>query len=127
MHELSIALSIIDVASEQAEKHGGASVTAVHLKLGPLAGVIKEALLSAWEMARENTPLEHAELLIQDVPVVVQCSYCLAERTPISIQDMRCSVCQAPTPQIIHGREMEVSAMEICDEPPLSSKVPATG
>ena len=42
MHELSIATSIIDLAQEEAEKRG-AAVLAIHLKLGPLAGVIKEA------------------------------------------------------------------------------------
>jgi Zn finger protein HypA/HybF involved in hydrogenase expression len=41
MHELSIALGILDVAGEEAQRHGG-RVAAIHLKLGPLAGVVKE-------------------------------------------------------------------------------------
>jgi hydrogenase nickel incorporation protein HypA/HybF len=57
MHELSIALSIIDAACEEAERHAGARVVAVHLKLGPLSGVVKEALVSAYELAREGSPL----------------------------------------------------------------------
>jgi hydrogenase nickel incorporation protein HypA/HybF len=56
MHELSIALSILDVATEEAARRSG-RVLAVHLKLGPLAGVVKEALLSAYDLAREGTPL----------------------------------------------------------------------
>ena len=43
MHELSIALSILDLAAEEAGRRGG-RVVAVHLKLGPLSGVVKEAL-----------------------------------------------------------------------------------
>jgi hydrogenase nickel incorporation protein HypA/HybF len=39
MHELSIAMSIVDMAQEEAERHGGAQVQAVHLKLGRLTGV----------------------------------------------------------------------------------------
>ena len=41
MHELSIAMSILDVAEEEAERQGGARVVAVHLKLGPLSGVVQ--------------------------------------------------------------------------------------
>ena len=46
MHELSIAMSIVEMAEEEAAKHGGVQVTAIHLKLGALSGVVKEALLS---------------------------------------------------------------------------------
>ena len=56
MHELSIAMSILDVAGEEVEHHGGARVEAIHIRLGPLAGVVKEALLSAYELASERTP-----------------------------------------------------------------------
>ena len=59
MHELSIALSILDLAAEEAERHGG-RVAAVHLRLGPLAGVVKDALVSAYDLAREGTPLARA-------------------------------------------------------------------
>jgi hydrogenase nickel incorporation protein HypA/HybF len=68
VHELSIALSIVDIASEEAEKHHAARVHATHLKLGPLAGVVKEALLSAYELACEGTPLEGSQLVIDEVP-----------------------------------------------------------
>jgi hydrogenase nickel incorporation protein HypA/HybF len=47
MHELSIAMSIVDMAQEELERHGGLQVQAVHLKLGRLTGVVKEALLSS--------------------------------------------------------------------------------
>ena len=67
MHELSIALSILDFAAEEAERRGG-RVVAVHLRLGPLSGVVKEALLSAYELAREGTPLAAAALVVEEVP-----------------------------------------------------------
>ena len=50
MHELSIALSIVELAEEEAERRG-VQVNAVHLKLGALSGVVKDALLSCYEMA----------------------------------------------------------------------------
>ena len=60
MHEISVAMSLIDVAAESLEKLGGGVIQAIHLKLGPLAGVSVPALRAAYEMAREGTPLARA-------------------------------------------------------------------
>ena len=57
MHELSIAMSIVEMAEEEA-RAPRERVTAVHLKLGALSGVVKEALLSSYEMACFDTPLQ---------------------------------------------------------------------
>jgi len=51
MHELSIAMSIVDLAQEEADRRGGVQIKAVHLRLGLLSGVVKDALLSSYEMA----------------------------------------------------------------------------
>ena len=113
MHELSIAMSMIEMATEEAAKRGGVSVTAVHLKLGPLSGVVKEALLFSYEVACQGTPLEGSQLVIEDVPVLVYCPTCQAERSPVSLQQFCCSVCDTPTPQVLRGKELEVVALEI--------------
>jgi hydrogenase nickel incorporation protein HypA/HybF len=112
MHELSIAMSLVDVVEEEAERQGG-RVVAVHLKLGPLSGVVREALESAYAMAREGTPLAQAELLIEEVPLVVHCDVCAADREPPSVQQLCCPTCGAPTSKIVSGRELEVCALEI--------------
>ena len=112
MHELSIALSILDLAAEEAERHGG-RVAAVHLKLGPLSGVVKEALLSAYDLAREGTPLARADLVVSETPLTAYCPSCAAERTLASPQELCCPACGAPTPDVVSGRELEVVALEI--------------
>jgi hydrogenase nickel incorporation protein HypA/HybF len=112
MHELSIALSILDLATEVAERQDG-RVTAVHLKLGPLSGVVPEALASAYDLAREGTALAQAELVIETVAVVAYCSACAAEHTLTSVQELRCPACGLLTPEIVHGRELDVVALEI--------------
>jgi len=112
MHELSIALSILDVAAEEAERQGG-RVAAVRLRLGPLSGVVKDALLSAYDLARENTALAQAELHVEDVPVVAYCPACAADRSLASVQELCCPVCGGPTPDVVCGRELEVVALEL--------------
>jgi hydrogenase nickel incorporation protein HypA/HybF len=111
MHELSIALSLIEMAEEEAEKRG-VGVAAVHMRLGPLSGVVKEALLSAYELAREGTSLASAALVIQDVPLTVACPACDGVRPAVSIQQLCCAECGTPAPEVVSGREMEVVALE---------------
>ena len=113
MHELSIAMSLIDAACEEAEKHGAAAVRAVHLKLGPLSGVEKEALLFSYDLAAEDTALKGSRLVIEDSPVLVFCTTC-GERRPIrSLQSFCCAVCNAPAEDVVQGRELEVTGLEI--------------
>ena len=113
MHELSIALSIVETATEQAERLGGAKVLAVHLKLGPLAGVVQAALLGSYEMASENTPLAGSKLVIVETELRAYCPACKTECAVVSTTDISCERCGTPTPQITSGRELEVTAMEI--------------
>lgn len=113
MHELSIAMSIVEMAEEESERQGGAKVNAVHLKLGPLSGVVKTSLESAFGLAREGTILEGAVLVVEEVPIVGYCPECLAERTMTSMQWFICPVCACPVGDVIRGRELEVVALEI--------------
>ncbi len=80
MHELSIAMSIVDAAQEEAQRRG-VQVTAVHLRLGALSGVVKDALLFSYEMACQDTPLEGSQLIVEELPVIVFCAQCQEERT----------------------------------------------
>jgi hydrogenase nickel incorporation protein HypA/HybF len=113
MHELSIAMNIVEMAQEEAERRGDVRVTAIYLKLGMLSGVVKEALLSSYEMACEATSLEGSRLVIEEVPVVVYCPSCQAERRLSSVQLFCCAQCGTPTSEVIHGKQLEVTALEI--------------
>lgn len=115
MHELSIALSILEIAEEEAERRGNAQVQAIHLKLGALSGVVKEALLSAYQLATEQTQFAECRLVIEDVPVLVYCSSCRAERPVQSVQWFCCSECNTPASDVVHGRELQISAMELSE------------
>ncbi len=112
MHELSIAMSIIEVAEEEASRRG-VQVEAVHLKLGALSGVVRDALLSCYEMVCEGTPLQGSRLVVEDVPVVIFCPTCRAEQPLTSIQLFCCPECDTPCSEIVHGKELEVVALEI--------------
>jgi hydrogenase nickel incorporation protein HypA/HybF len=113
MHELSIALSILDLATEEAERRGARQVYGIHLKLGPLAGVVKEALVAAYEIARESSCLADARLVIEDTPIMAYCPTCQSSKSVVSVQELCCVACGTPTPHLLSGRELEVVALEI--------------
>jgi hydrogenase nickel incorporation protein HypA/HybF len=115
MHELSIAMGILELTEEESEKRGGVHVDAIHLRLGPLSGVVKEALLSAWELASEQTEFESSRLVIEEVAIAVFCSKCQAERRVQSIQQMCCVECDTPSSEVLRGRELLVSALELAE------------
>ncbi len=115
MHELSIAMSIVDMAQEEAERRD-VTIDAVHLELGPLSGVVAEALLFSYEMACSGTRLEGSRLVIKEIPIEVYCPACKTQRILSSMQWFCCPECGTPTAEVIHGRELIITALEVRDE-----------
>lgn len=113
MHELSIAMSILDVAEEELERHAGARVEAIHIRLGALSGVAREALVAAYELASEQTPFASSRLVFEDVPIVMYCPKCLGERPVHSLQRLCCAECDTPAAEIVRGRELQLAALEL--------------
>ena len=118
MHELSIAVSLVEAACEKIEELGAVKVDALHLRLGPLSGVVKEALLFSFDLAAEGTAVEGARLEIEDVPLTVRCPRCGKERELPSPQRLRCPDCDVPTPEVVRGRELELVALEVTESAP---------
>jgi hydrogenase nickel incorporation protein HypA/HybF len=112
MHELSIAMGIVEAAMDEAQRRG-VQVSAVHLRLGALSGVVKDALLFSYEVACQDTPLEGSRLIVEDVPVVVFCPQCKNARTLASVKLFVCPECGTPTMDVRHGKELEVFALEV--------------
>ena len=112
MHELSIAMGIVEAAMDEA-KQRNVQMSAVHLRLGALSGVVKDALLFSYEVACQDTPLEGSRLVIEEVPVAVLCPKCKERRVLESVQWFSCPECSSPTGEIRQGKELEVYALEV--------------
>lgn len=116
MHELGIALSIIEGVEEELARRDATQVVAVHLRLGPLSGVVKDALLFSYQVACEGTPLEGSSLEVEEIPIILYCAACRQERPAVSMQRLCCAVCDHPSADIRRGSELEVFALELIDE-----------
>ena len=113
MHELSIAMNIVDILQEESSRLGGVPIRAVHLKLGLFSGVVKDALFASYEMACEHTPLEGSRLIVEEVPVLVFCPHCNAKRPVHSLQSFCCAECGTLTGDVVQGRELMVVGLEV--------------
>ena len=66
MHELSIAVNLVELACEEKQRRDLPEVRAVRLRLGALAGVVKDALLFSFDVASAGTCIQGAALQIED-------------------------------------------------------------
>lgn len=118
MHELSMAQSLVDVACSQLERSGwrpGAErVSAVHVRVGALSGVVADALVSAYDIAIQGTELEGSKLVAEMTDLVVWCDTCRSEQT-LSDFVRKCPVCGSATPQVVRGTELELASIEVID------------
>lgn len=113
MHELSIALELIEVAAAEAEHRGLGRVIALHVKVGPLSGVVRDALIFSFDVATAGTSLEGARLQIEDTRVRAWCPACEKEQVLTDVSRRRCPTCDAPTPRLTGGDELELVGLEI--------------
>lgn len=111
MHEMSIALSILDIVAEQARAHGATVIRTVHADVGALAGVEIEALGFCFEVARKGTPADGAELVIREIPGRGRCRACATE-VPMDFLVAVCPACDG-TVEIVAGRELRVRSLDV--------------
>jgi hydrogenase nickel incorporation protein HypA/HybF len=117
MHELSVAQRLVEVVSETLEGTGPVRVRSVRVRLGPLSGVVAQALRFAYDEAAAGSVLEGSALVIEEVRAAVFCPACNAERELESVQWLCCPVCGSATPDVVRGRELEVESVEVEDVP----------
>lgn len=113
MHELSIAVSIVDGVLQEAAARSLAQVSAVHLRLGRLSGVDKDALEFSYGVASQDTALASSRLVVEDVDVVIFCPACGAERETASFPLLICGQCGAAAERLVRGDELEITAVEV--------------
>jgi hydrogenase nickel incorporation protein HypA/HybF len=116
MHELSLAMGIVDAISEAAVKAGAARVVRVKLRVGILSGVVPDALRFSYEVACQDTLLDGSILEMESVPLTIWCADCAAETALPDQRRFQCPRCGKPSGAVRHGRELEVAEMEIEDE-----------
>jgi hydrogenase nickel incorporation protein HypA/HybF len=115
MHEMGIAMQIIEIASASIPQDvPGVRVERVNLKIGKLAAVVPESLRFCFEIASRETPLAGSELHIDEIPVVARCKACQTEWV-INGPVFTCAACNSGQIDILSGRELNIESIEIAE------------
>ena len=109
MHELSIAESVVGIASRQAD---GRRVTKVQMKVGYLRQVIPSALAFGFGLLAEGTLLEGAELEVEQVQAEGRCRGCGVE-SKLGSFPLQCGGCGGFDLEILKGEELMVESLEL--------------
>ena len=112
MHELGIAASILDCVDREAERHPGAHISKVGVKIGELAGVDADALQFGFEVLVKDTEREPLALVVELVPRVQRCSKCEYEFRMTDF-DPCCPLCGECATTCIGGEELDIAYMEV--------------
>lgn len=92
MHEMSIAIRIVELAEAEARIAGARRINRVEVEVGALAGVMAEALRFCFEAACRGTLAEGAELEMVEIAGRGRCATC-DEEGPLAELIALCPVC----------------------------------
>ena len=110
MHEYSIARALIDRVQAEALSRGALAVRRIEVRIGELAGVEREFLISAYDLFREGTLCRDAELQVTRVETRWVCPGC--SRAIPRGEVLRCAECHLPA-RLDGGDEILLDRIEM--------------
>ncbi|MCS6830891.1 MAG: hydrogenase maturation nickel metallochaperone HypA [Armatimonadota bacterium] len=112
MHEFAIAEAIVRATQEVVHQNGGGKVEQIRLRIGELRQVVPDALLFAFDILKQDTPLEEASLEWETVPAQVRCKTCGVVYHPKDVF-WECPSCGAFGAEVTAGEELEIVAITL--------------
>lgn len=115
MHEMSMAISIIEIAISEAEKAQARTINEIEVEVGELAGVMLESLSFCLEAAARSTMAETATFALIPAPGI---GYCLACRQEVKINEFpaQCNDCGGFGVKITAGTELKIRSISINED-----------
>ena len=113
MHEVSIALNILEVITGQCVREGYGKIVAVSLKIGRASGIMPDALTFAFDVVKGESIASGAVLEIEEVPVSGRCNTCSCSFITEDEYVLACPECGSESFVINTGRELDITDMEV--------------
>lgn len=112
MHELAVCQELMSQVWQIARRERASRVTSITLQIGALSGVEPRLLRDAFPIAAAGSVAQDAQLLIEDMPVEVQCSQCGA-RSQVQVNRLVCGACGDYRTRLVSGEEMLLKSLEL--------------
>lgn len=112
MHEFAVTQSLLETASDYAQKNNAKRVISLNLVIGDLSGIIDESVQFYWDFISKDTICENSTLNFDHRNAVMKCMACEYQ----FIMDgelMPCPQCESMDIKIIAGDEFRLESIEI--------------
>ncbi|MGD8451164.1 MAG: hydrogenase maturation nickel metallochaperone HypA [Phycisphaerae bacterium] len=119
MHEMSIAMSLIDNLLTATTGHDVVRIEEVEVEVGVLQQIVPEALHMAFEAVTAGTLAEGARLRIREVPVEAECRAC-GKQFAAALDSYQCPQCGEADVRILAGKDIVLRTV-VCQTQECSS------
>lgn len=113
MHEVSLALNLLDIIEKKCQEEGYQKVESVRVRVGKASSVQPEAFSFAFEVVKKDTAAQNARFIIDLIPLGGTCSACGNRFETEEAYILECPSCASPSLQITQGYELEMVEMEV--------------
>jgi hydrogenase nickel incorporation protein HypA/HybF len=112
MHEMTLAVSIVDLAVQTAEQNKAKQINKIAVEVGALAGVVRDALEFCFSEAVKNTMAENATLEYIHIPARATCESC-GHQYDSDERASKCPKCSNLVFQLSGGTEFRVKNINV--------------
>lgn len=111
MHEMSVAMSLVELVVETAREQNAVRVKRVTIDVGVQAGVNPDSLRFCFDACAKGTVLGGSELVINRISATGYCAVCEKEMVIIGPYSL-CDICVGPV-KLLTGDELQVRSVEV--------------
>ncbi len=112
MHEMSIAMNVVEIATSQALQNEAQRINSITMEIGSLAGVLVDSLEFCFAAAAKGTPADGARLIIEKIQACGSCRECKTEFEVESYLTV-CPGCGAFKVDYLAGQELRIKSLNV--------------
>ena len=112
MHEMSIVQSLVELCEKNLNENGGGEIKEIVVKVGRLSGVEAHYLQSCYDVFRQETVCENAELKIHIQDVVIECEKC-GYNGVLKQNNFICPKCESRNLRVTDGEDLYLMQLVI--------------
>lgn len=112
MHEMSIAMQILDIAMKEAKVNNAQKVLSIKIRAGELRGIVSDLLTNCFDIISKGTMAEEASISVEELPLEAQCSTC-GRIFRVQNYTYQCPHCQSKNVETVQGLELVVQEIEV--------------
>ncbi|MGG6293948.1 hydrogenase maturation nickel metallochaperone HypA [Leptolyngbya sp. AN02str] len=112
MHEVGMMQNLLNAAVERAKQEGAEQIRVLQLRVGASSGVAPESLQLAFDVVKQGTMAEDAQLRIDRTPSVYYCDNCDRDFEPADPLN-ECPECHRISTNIRQGNEFTLEFLDV--------------